>query len=93
MEEDVMIDEMVTEVEGPVPVVTETVGEDTLTRTTTYDAIPTKTEVIDIREIKAKLYKIDSAIAIWMSKRKPLQDVLDKYNALKEEVTEEDPVV
>lgn len=57
--------------------------------TTDLKIIRTPSEVIPVTEsynidlIKAELIKIDNAIAQWQDKRKPLQDILDKYTELK----------
>ena len=67
---------------GPQPIVTERAGENSIIIETTYDSIPTQVQVVDINEVRRKLSKIDGAIAQWEAKRKPFQDVLDKYNLL-----------
>lgn len=40
------------------------------------------TESYDIPSITSEIAKIDSAIESWQNKRKPLQDIIDKYNEL-----------
>ena len=63
-------------------IVTETYEGRRLIKETTYSEIPVKTESTDIDNLQAKIAKIDSAISQWNAKKKPLQDILDRYNAL-----------
>jgi hypothetical protein len=76
-------DEQIEEKDKIKEIITEKIEGDNLIKEITYDKIPTKIEIIDINNIKAKINKIDSAIKQWESKKKPLQDLVDKYDNLK----------
>jgi len=48
----------------------------------TPDKIVPVTVSYDIPDIKNQIAKIDGAIELWQAKRKPLQDIIDKYTEL-----------
>lgn len=74
--------EEIEQIDEPNEIIVEKVEGNSLVKEITYDEIPIRREVIDINEINKKLEKIDSAIEQWNSKRKPLQDILDRFNEL-----------
>ena len=71
-------------------IVTEKAEGNNLVKETTYSEIPVNTTSINMDDIKAKIAKIDSAIAQWNSKKAPLQVILDRYNELKPVVVKEE---
>ena len=63
-------------------IITETKEGDNFVKSTTYKE-PKITKVsYNIAELQAKIDKYDGVIAQWEAKKKPLQDIIDKYNQL-----------
>lgn len=56
---------------------------DTMLMIETTHAIPViKTESHSIEAAQKQIAKFDDVIAIWTAKKKPYQDIIDKYNEI-----------
>jgi antitoxin component of MazEF toxin-antitoxin module len=66
------------------------VTKDNLKVIKTPEKIVPIVEQYDLNEIRNQIARIDGAIELWNAKRKPLQDIIDKYEEIKPEVFEED---
>ena len=75
-----MADEIISEVDATKISTTYRVNEKNLWVIETPDKIVPVEKVYNIEEIQNEIEKIDGAIQAWNDKRKPLQDILDKYN-------------
>ena len=63
-------------------IITESKEGDNFVKSTTYKE-PKITKVsYNIAELQAKIDKYDGVIAQWEAMKKPLQDIIDKYNQL-----------
>ena len=63
-------------------IITETKEGDNFVKSTTYKE-PKITKVsYNIAELQAKIDKYDGVIAQWEAKKKPLQEIINKFNAL-----------
>ena len=58
----------------------------------TPDKIVAEEQTYNINEIKLQVEKINAVIELWNNKKKPLQDIIDKYEEIKpvEEIKEEE---
>ena len=75
-----MADEIMSEVDATKISTTYETSEKFLKVIQTPDKIVPVEKVYNIEEIQNEIEKIDGAIQAWNDKRKPLQDILDKYN-------------
>ena len=75
-----MADEIISEVDATKISTTYETSEKFLKVIQTPDKIVPVEKVYNIEEIQNEIEKIDGAIQAWNDKRKPLQDILDKYN-------------